>query len=478
MVGLQFRQRRNRIAAACALSIVLAAAGIAFGFINALTQKLLPHPDYYKVLMKEIAHQHYLATGTPTIVKENDQTREFFQQQYDFRNRNNSLSEAQLTVEPDDFKFFAYLPYAKGMIELTMDDLAAEQDRPGMKFTQPSGTPVALWVYSRRQNLLSCIFYELPEQNDLEHPGKRVFQTLDRNGIITIEGELPETKLTPIEAYLLSLGDLKLENLAPWSKADPNLRNLDLALPMLFDSALTEKVLRPSFADPQTIGRMRREAGTRFLLLRGGFRYLLLPVSLLMLIVGLLRFRSLHREFCSSVKLYMPVDASPIRIGNLRFLFIDPDYQIDKARADARERQNQALIEQKAEEETRELKDLLQEYRDELVLNPDEVRRFEEIISTGTLEELRSLRDQYHGTIQQLRQHRETEQQQIRERQREIQRLQSELEMVPVEKRADEGREAWELYEQAKTIDDPRARLNLLKEARKRLPREFRPERF
>ena len=100
-------------------------------------------------------------------------------------------------------------------------------------------------------------------------------------------------------------------------------------------------------------------------------------------------------------------------------------------------------------------------------LRPDEAKQFDETLSGDLLDELRKLKDRYHGAIEQRLQQIEIEQQQVREKQREIQRLESELELVPAEKRDNEAREAWALYKRAKNIDDLKTKLSLLKEARK-----------
>jgi len=70
---------------------------------------------------------------------------------------------------------------------------------------------------------------------------------------------------------------------------------------------------------------------------------------------------------------------------------------------------------------------------------------------------------------------RERENQIAREQEREIQWLESEFEAVPETKR-DEAREAWLLYQRAKSCDDPKEKLHQLKEARKKLPKELRTE--
>lgn len=66
----------------------------------------------------------------------------------------------------------------------------------------------------------------------------------------------------------------------------------------------------------------------------------------------------------------------------------------------------------------------------------------------------------------------------VREQQREIQRLELELKMIPAEKRGGDAAAAWMLYQQAQSTLDAKVKLDLLKEARKKVPKELRPDRF
>ena len=78
-----------------------------------------------------------------------------------------------------------------------------------------------------------------------------------------------------------------------------------------------------------------------------------------------------------------------------------------------------------------------------------------------------------HHLVQQQQEQIEREQQTAREQMRQIHRLESEFTVIPPEERAAVSN-AWALYEQACAISDPRKRLEMLKSARKLLPKEFR----
>jgi hypothetical protein len=64
-----------------------------------------------------------------------------------------------------------------------------------------------------------------------------------------------------------------------------------------------------------------------------------------------------------------------------------------------------------------------------------------------------------------------------RERARQINWIEGEFATVPVEKRA-EAADAFAIYEQAQLTDDPRRKLEILKSARKLLPRELRGDSY
>ena len=91
---------------------------------------------------------------------------------------------------------------------------------------------------------------------------------------------------------------------------------------------------------------------------------------------------------------------------------------------------------------------------------------------------MRNLRDGYRPVIERQIEELEREKQRLRERERDIQRLESELETLPAEKRENEAREAWALYELAQAAQDQKEKLHWLKEARKKMPKELRPDRF
>jgi hypothetical protein len=145
---------------------------------------------------------------------------------------------------------------------------------------------------------------------------------------------------------------------------------------------------------------------------------------------------------------------------------------------DSRAEHSLLTIKQKEDAERQVLKEELQAYREQLEISAEQVKRFDEVLHGGSIEELRRLAALYRPVVEQKQDELEMEQQKSREREREIRRLESELETIPLEQRNQEAREAWSLFQQTKGIEDAREKLRLLKEARKKLPRELRPERF
>ncbi|HZS48416.1 MAG TPA: hypothetical protein VFC63_25320 [Blastocatellia bacterium] len=465
------QRHRNRLVGKSAFAVLLVVAAVGFSFNDSLVNLLVPEPDYYRVLMKELARQHYEGTGTTTIVKENDQAREFFEQQINLKNSHFHLPPASIQVSSNEMLDFWYIHEDDFLSRLPLEGNSGLKLNPS-RVLNPPGQPVALWVYSKSENLLVTVFYETVSEDLLEIPQNRILQTLDLSGVVTVEGRLSNLKVMPFSAFLLPLGGMKLENLSRGSGKNPDLHRLDF-LPLFYSANRTATVVRPQPNDPESIAELRREAAFQFVLTRAVLRYLIPGLGLLWLMKSLWGLRKLHPEYCSYLAKHLPAGEAA-RIGVVTFLFSDLDSRIKEARV----RQHQLSIAEREETERRELKDLLREYRNELELHPDEAKQFDEALSADSLDELRKLRDRYHSTIEQRRQQLEIEQQQLRERQREIQRLESELELIPAEKRDNEAREAWELYNQAKSNDDLKTKLSLLKEARKRLPKELRPDRF
>ena len=107
------QRRRNRLlrGTVCAFALTLTALGVGFipSLTETVTEAVAPKPDYHEILVTELARQHFLATNTPTIVREEAKTLEFFESQYNIRNKHLGLPPATVAAPKDGLLSFSYL---------------------------------------------------------------------------------------------------------------------------------------------------------------------------------------------------------------------------------------------------------------------------------------------------------------------------------------------------------------------------------
>lgn len=282
-----------------------------------------------------------------------------------------------------------------------------------------------------------------------------------------------------MHAYLLPFGDLKLENLDRHSNEDPDLRLFNYALPLVLPSNYAGFIIPPEFTTPETFAWLRAEAATPFYQTRATLRSLAV-VCAFWLLFGSWYLGRLRQRYHAWVEVCLPGTqrGTSRRLGFREFLSgelesIDRD---DIARAV--ERHHGVLAGRRQQDEKQNLTDELQSLRDAVELTGPQRTQLDRARSEGSLEELQKLVGVYGSLIDQRKARLAAQAQQERDRQREIQRLEVELETIPVEKRDTDARQAWDLYQQARAIEDERERLHALKEARKNVPRDLRPDRF
>ena len=145
---------------------------------------------------------------------------------------------------------------------------------------------------------------------------------------------------------------------------------------------------------------------------------------------------------------------------------MDLERELAAAKARALALREQHVAAERELTEIAELKDQLRKLLSEAHFSPDEARKIERGLASESLVELRELTSIY-------RQQRERAAELAREQQREIRWLESEFKAIPPLER-EEAHEAWELYKKAVSVDDPKEKLNWLKEARKKLPKDLR----
>jgi hypothetical protein len=483
VAGLTLQQQRNWLVGVAATAILSLAVSLAVAFVDPWTEAFAGRPDYYRILLDEMARQHYFTTGTVTIVKEAGDVMDLFGRQYNLRNQRYGFPETSVAWPEKSVLAFTYVPGGGGLSALPLEEMAAKRKNPTLTFTEGSLQPVAIWVYSAEQRLLACVFYDLADEETLRNPGLRFFQTIDAASVTRIYGpfSFADSKVTPTAAYLVPLGDLKLENLGPLSKEDPSLQRLDFALPLLVDSSHVLAMVPPRFTDQNTIARLRQQAMAPFRSTRSTARWLALPICLSVVVWSWWRLARLRQYHHAAIASYLVPGQETPRIGPLRFLLKDLNAQMWRRMNEPAALKYQTIARERVRErevdEIAELHAELLGHRERPELPTDLADRIDQALPGGSLSELRLLVGECRRFIGQRRALEEAKDRRVRDWEREIQRLQRELEAVPPDKRG-EAKEAWTLYLQAQAVDDLKERLHWLKEARKRLPKQFRPEPF
>lgn len=490
MLLKQMERKRSRLLRGMLYALILATIGGCFGFSDRLAAFVAPKPDYYRILFTELARQTFLQTGTPTIVKEDDDTLATFETEFNRRNAKLGFPKGHAYIPDNALLQFSYAPgmiqeLGPGLTEIPGSQLVRENTRPVIWQDEPGLRPLVVWTYSKRERLLICFAYQLltpdhPTSLRPPYPDLRLIQSIDWSGVVSTQGSIPDLKVFPEHAYLLPLGDLKLENLdrpIPGLKLDnldqhtaeiPNLFVFVHGLPMVVSPGHNETNAPPVPSTGETIMLLRDRVARPLILTRRVFRLGILPLGILWLGLNCWRMRRLHRGFCKRIDRLIPGPSSHLQIGFLAFLTADLAAHLSRAEATARAAQELQLAEERERDELNRLKDELSGLVAGASVGPNEAAQIDRAIATGSLAEMRFVADHFSHKI-------EREGQLARDRQREIQWLESEFEAIPTIKR-EEAPEAWKLYQRAIGLDDPRERLHWLKEARKRMPKNLKSE--
>ena len=432
-------------------AVVALAAGVAVA-TPGLVAALLPEPDSSRILFRELAEAHYRATSTSTVVKEYPDLHRLFVDEYNRRNLHRGAAPVDLPAARGLWSY-SYVP---GGIELTehgFDEMSATTERPTVTVTEPSDPPFVVWIYSKEQNALAVFFFERLIHDVFEGkpptPDPRMFLDYDRAGAVGEYGPVPKERLIYTHAWLLPLGDLDARDLLLGeSPTRPDV--LDF-IPTVVRVSAREQFVRPAYGGAP-VERARDEARRLGRVVRMALLLVMTIAAALALraMVSLVRMR---REFTAVAT----VGFGTFLVGNLDAIATrvrDEQRATAAARKDEEERARLvAEIESLSEHPAGELSLAgLRDLRDRLVAQAE----------ARAVEEART----------------ESAQQ---ERQREIRRLEVELGAIPVEAASNEDHDArpsWELLQRALSETGPRERLELLKEARRLLPREYRPTRF
>ncbi len=470
----RLQRKRARLKRGALYALVVIVTGCVFGFVDRLTRRIVPKPDYYKLLFTELARQNYLQTGTPTIVKEDEHTLALFEEEYNLRNAKYGFSNEQVVPPKVSVLQYSYPPgmldlIGKGIVEVPFTRIVQEQARLMIWHNEPGWHPLVVWVYSREEQLLACFVYVLvtPDHPFSIHPPRgdaRIIRPIDRNGVVSVQGSIPDFKVFPEHAYLIPLENLKLGNLDPRAKDVPNFWVLYHVLPGVLGSGNDGTNAPETPTAGETLALIRARAMRPFTLTRRVLRLGILPLGVLWFGLSFWRLRKLHQQFNEQIE----EAASSHLLGFARFLTADLDSEVSTAEREAHDARERELSAERERNEIEGMKEEILTLVADGRLAPDKAHRIDHALASDSLVELRELIARYRRT-------REHEAEIARERQREIQWLESEFEAIPIIDRS-EIPDAWNLYQQALNFDEAKVRLHWLKEARKKLPREFRAE--
>ncbi len=207
------------------------------------------------------------------------------------------------------------------------------------------------------------------------------------------------------------------------------------------------------------------------------------------MLYSLIKLQRLYSEYESQFELgTLGAQASPggsVEVGLFRFLTADLRFLTTKLYAQAREMHKTGLeCERERAEKERErvelqhLRQRLRGYRESQAVEPDEAERIDRALLTGSPEEIRRMVEDLDARL--LERASDAMERTFRSKavERTTQRIQAEFEGLPPDKLENEAKDARDMYQQAQAERDARTKLRLLKEARKKIPKALRPERF
>ncbi len=473
---LRLRRRRNRLRAWALLAALLLLAAGWFGARGWWRQRDLPRHDYYRALLSGLAEQHYRVTGTTTILKENEQVLEYLSRLYARKAQRDRLPAEAATVASAGVRIFAFQPGLDGWQLYPFDRLAEFQQAPSQTFDKPSGPPLALWLFSRSEQALAVIFNEIPVVDDLVKPGLRIIEPVNQSGAMLVAGEFKSEMVVLNLVYLLPLAQLRLDATDGGIESGAAFDRFIGAVPLLFG------IGRRNSATPLRLDSYEAYAPVYDLLppfsltLAWAARWVVVPFVLLWLAVLWWRMQRTRQAWQALLAHSHPHEAAQLHFGFTRFLTADL-IAVTKQRLDAtvEQKHREALLQEESlrreqlKREARHYSMMLAQFKQE------EPACDEAWLMQASPAELEEATARLCQQAEQQQAQADREQQASRERARQLLWLESEFDAIPSDKRPAVA-EAWTLYEQACAANDPVKRLEMLKSARKLLPKEFRSE--
>ena len=406
--------------------------------------------------------------------KQNEQMMDYLQRLYRLKVQRDHQPDEPISVSRNGVRNFSFLPHIVGVREYPLSYLAEQQTAPSIRFTEPSGEPLALWLFSRSEQALAVIFVEQPVISDVADPGLRIFEMVTGTGAVTIAGDFKPVQVVLTHAYLLPLDKLDLDETGGWRGDALRLDRVVEAVPLLFGvTAATNAPAKARLDSREALGRLFAAGPRPFHVAAWVMRWIILPLVLLWSIRLLVRLRKLRREWNDSLLLAIPHAQTPVRHGLFHFLIADLKAERERLIAQTAAQRQEEATRQQEQLRRRQFETEIRQCLNTLAQLGQEGPCQEDWLAGASTVELEEMAAHCHNLVQQHQEQIEREQQAAREQMRQIHRLESEFTVIPPEERAG-VMDAWALYEQACATGDLRKRLEMLKSARKLLPKEFR----
>src|SRR5438552_1383487 len=116
LLAIEIQTRRKWLARLTLCGFIVIVIGFSVGFVDGVTAIVLPNPDYYRLWFTELARQSNLLTGTPVIVKHDEDTLESFNTEYNRRNKKLGLPPGEAARSNDAVAQFTYAPAMMSII--------------------------------------------------------------------------------------------------------------------------------------------------------------------------------------------------------------------------------------------------------------------------------------------------------------------------------------------------------------------------
>lgn len=373
-------------------------------------------------------------------------------------------------------RHFSFVPGTVGWQDYPFTYLAEQPVAPSMTFSDPSGKPLALWLFSRSERAMAVILAEEMTIDDLANPGLRIIETVHQSGAIAVAGDFQSEQVTFVHAYLLPLGKLQLDDRGMWWGDIFALQQVVGAVPLLFGVGAVSATGQMRLNTEQSLNRLlAMERLILFFKVAWVARWAVFPAALLWLTRILFRLRSARREWDDSLSRVIPGNPANSHFGLFRFLTANLAVEAEKLLAETTEQRRKEASQHHEQSRREHLVAEIRHYSKTLAQPEPGIPCDETWLAEASMVELEETAARLRLLAERQQEQIEKEQQAARERARQIHWLESEFAAIPSDKRL-EVTGAWALYEQACATSDPGKRLEMLKSARKLLPKEFRED--